>query len=60
MWVENLRDFHTWVSAFTPDTIGKIGAGVTRPQRILALCLVIMANMTSSAMFLGLKQQSES
>ena len=57
MWVEVLRDFHTWVGAFIPDSIGKIGSGINRPQRVLALCLVIMANLASSAIFLGLSEQ---
>ena len=59
MWIELMRDSHTWVGVFVPDTIGKIGSGVTRPQRVLALCLVMMANMASSAISMGLSDDGK-
>ena len=57
MWAENVWNFHPWVGTFAPADVGRMGSAMTRPQRTLALCLVVMANMTSSAMFLGLSQQ---
>ena len=55
MWWDNMRNYHSWISAILPDDPAKIGTPNTRPQRVLSLLTKFMANMAVSALFFGTK-----
>ncbi len=50
-WARELRVQHSWLSALIPPLDEQLV--VSRPQRIVMLCVVLLANMFISALFLG-------